>query len=94
MDIPIYELKIPNVITPGTSLDVNDTFVILYGDKKISQSSVMVSLSIFNRWGGKVFQTGDYKDDWNAENQPAGVYYYEAVIEGETTCKGWVHVIR
>ena len=94
VDVPVYELKVPNVITPGSTPSANDTFVILYGGRPISESALRVSLSIFNRWGGKVFQSDNYQDNWAAENMQAGVYYFEAVIQGETTCKGWLQVIK
>ncbi|HMI64957.1 MAG TPA: PKD domain-containing protein [Cyclobacteriaceae bacterium] len=93
IDLPVYELKVPNVITPGTP-DLNDTFVIQYAGRPISESTLRASLSIFNRWGKKVYQTDDYRDDWSAENVDAGVYYYKAEIVGETTCKGWVQVVK
>jgi hypothetical protein len=94
VDLPVYELKVPNVITPGTSPNLNDIFVIQYGDRPISESILRVSLSIFNRWGKRVYQTDDYRDDWSGENVDAGVYFYEAEIIGETRCKGWVQVIK
>lgn len=39
-----------------------------------------VKLSVFNRWGRKVYSSDDYKNDWNgfSEGQllPVGTYYY------------------
>jgi hypothetical protein len=93
VDLAIFELKVPNVITPGTP-NLNDTFVIEYGGKPITESTLRVSLSIYNRWGGKVYQNSDYQDDWSGATVDAGIYYYEAEIEGEAACKGWVHVIK
>ncbi len=94
IDLPVYELKVPNVITPNESPGQNDTFVIMYGDRPISESTLRVRLAVYNRWGGKVYQDNDYKDNWSAEGASAGVYFYEADIEGETTCKGWLQVIK
>ncbi len=94
VDIPMYELKVPNVITPGSSPEINDAFVIWYGGKSISESSLRVSLSIYNRWGGVVLKSDDYQGNWSGENVQAGVYFYEAIIVGETTCKGWVQVFK
>jgi PKD repeat protein len=93
VDLAMIELKIPNVITPGTPLQ-NDTFVIEYGGRPISESALRVSLVIYNRWGGKVYENNNYQDDWSGANGDAGIYYYEAEVEGETTCKGWVQVIK
>lgn len=94
--LPFYDLRVPNVITPDQSLDWNDTFKIRYGDldRTTTDAGVKVSLIIYNRWGKKLFENPDYKDDWSADGLAAGVYYYEADIEGEDVCKGWVQVIR
>lgn len=93
VDLPFYDLRVPNVITPG-SPGFNDTFKIGYGSGIISTTSLKVSVRIFNRWGNKVFESDDYKDNWAGEGVAAGVYYYELEVEGEAVCKGWVHVIK
>lgn len=92
--VPIFELKVPNVFTPDQSPGFNDTFEIEYGGKPISQAGINVSLVVVNRWGGIVYEDKFYKDNWTAKDVPAGVYFYEAAIEGKTTCKGWVQVIK
>ena len=92
--VPVFELKVPNVFTPDQSPGFNDTFEIEYGGKPISQSGINVSLVVVNRWGGIVYEDKFYKDNWTAKDVPAGVYFYEAAIEGKTTCKGWVQVIK
>ena len=94
--LPFYDLRVPNVITPDQSLNSNDTFKIRYGDpdKTTSDAGIKVSLIIYNRWGKKLLENPDYKNDWSAEGLAAGTYYYEADIEGEDVCKGWVQVIR
>jgi PKD repeat protein len=93
MDIPIYTLLVPNVITPD-EFPENNFFVILYGGRPISESTFKATLQVYNRWGGLIFSSDDYQDDWNASNVQPGVYFYELNLEGETTCKGWVQVIK
>ncbi len=93
VDLPVFELKVPNVITPD-EFPENNAFVILYGGKKLSLSSLTSSVVIYNRWGGKVYESNDYQDDWSGENVEAGVYYYDLQVEGEAACKGWVQVIK
>lgn len=34
------------------------------------------SLVIYNRWGIKVYQSADYKNNWDGENHTPGVYFY------------------
>ncbi|MFN4146029.1 MAG: gliding motility-associated C-terminal domain-containing protein [Runella sp.] len=64
---------IPEGFSPNSD-GINDFFVI----KK--PSSVILSLEIYNRWGGLVFQRQDYKNDWNGGNGydqlPTGTYFY------------------
>jgi len=94
ISVPIFELKIPNVFTPDQSPGFNDTFQIAYGGQTILQAGISTSIVIYNRWGGKVFESKDYKGDWTANDLPSGVYYYDIQIMNETSCKGWVQVIR
>ena len=67
---------IPNVFSPNGDGEF-DTFEILYGGTKL------VSLTIFDRWGVKVFETTDASKTWDGTRKgrecAAGVYYY--VIE-------------
>lgn len=91
--IPIYQLKVPNVITPD-EFPENNRFVIQYGNQPLSQSSLRAQVVIYNRWGNKVFGSDNYQDDWNASNVEAGIYYYDIQVPGETSCKGWVQVIK
>ncbi|UII20656.1 DUF7948 domain-containing protein [Fulvivirga ligni] len=84
--LDFYDIKVPNVITPGAKGD-NDYFQIITGPAK-------KSLKIYNRWGKKIYESSDYQNDWQGADISSGVYYYEADIEGETTCNGWIHVIK
>ncbi len=91
--VDVNELLVPNVITPDEFVE-NNAFTILYGGRKISETSLTVSLTIFNRWGKPVFSSTNYRDDWEGENVEPGIYYYDLTVEGETSCKGWVQVIK
>lgn len=93
IDLPVFELLVPNVITPDEFLE-NNTFKILYGGRKLSESSLKAHFVVYNRWGNKVFESKDYRDDWNGSNVEAGVYYYDLTVEGEASCRGWVQVIK
>lgn len=63
-------LVFPNIITPNND-GKNDYFVISNLENYPENTIV-----IFNRWGKKIFEHIDYKNDWNGENHPDGVYYY------------------
>jgi gliding motility-associated-like protein len=66
----VDKLTIPNIITPNGD-GYNDVFVIENIDKVETSE-----LIIFNRWGKKVFETTNYRNDWDGENVADGVYFY------------------
>ncbi len=95
--LPFYNRLVPNVFTPDESPGLNDTFMIQYGSQKVvpgATQPVQISLVVYNRWGKLVYQNNDYQNDWAANNVEGGVYYFEATIVGECTCKGWVDIIK
>lgn len=95
-DIQIKVLEkpvIPNAFSPNGD-GVNDVWNIQYLD-----SYPGVNVSVYNRFGIKVYGSIGYLNPWNAfsngEPVPVGTYYY--VIEpkaGLPSFKGWVAVIR
>ncbi|MBT1689015.1 DUF7948 domain-containing protein [Dawidia soli] len=95
--VDIFTLKVPNVITPDASPGQNDTFVIGYGQTP-SQSPVdvgyPVAVKIFNRWGNLLYESSDYKNDWNGSGLASGTYFFEVTVQGHATCKGWVQLLR
>ncbi len=63
------EIYIPNIITPNND-NINDYFKI----KGIEEDEW--ELEIINRWGKTVYKTNDYINDWKADKEPDGVYFY------------------
>ena len=90
--VPVF---IPNVFTPNGD-GQNDTWGIY------SSAIKQVSLSVFNRWGEKVFETDNLNQLWdgsyNGKPAPEGVYVYTAAIvflDNKTTkLKGSVTLLR
>ncbi len=85
---------VPNLITPdGDGQD--DEFII-----PCTVSYPGSSLLVFNRYGGKIFETGDYQNDWSGtydgQPLPVGTYFYQLELkDGEgTVLKGFVAVVR
>ena len=66
----------PNVITPNGDGD-NDVFV-------PTALEPGTRLLIFNRWGRLVYRSDEYRNDWQASGQAAGMYYY--LLENERFC--------
>lgn len=92
------EVEIPNVFTPDGD-GQNDTYRV-----KISGEELF-ELTIWNRWGGKVFETTDAKIGWNGkvnntgEDSPEGTYYFilKYRMRGQVTesvVRGTITMIR
>ena len=89
-DIIKLDVVPPNVITPNGD-GINDSFSIenmeLYPNSR---------LTIYNRWGKKIYETGHYRNDWKGENVPEGIYYYTLKIADSKSSEmaGMVCIIR
>lgn len=86
---PETEFFIPNTFTPNDD-GVNDFFRISV------QGNPVFYISIYNRWGQKLFESGDSKFQWSGKFQgqdcPDGVYTYQ--IGGAIQKTGVIHIIR
>ncbi len=90
------EVDVPNVFTPNGD-GINDEFMVVY--KSIKD----FHMTIFNRWGRKVFYTTNPGKSWNGKiggnKASQGVYFYYIVAKGynegeKTVLKSALHLIR
>ncbi|MES2134003.1 MAG: gliding motility-associated C-terminal domain-containing protein, partial [Bacteroidota bacterium] len=83
-------LVIPNIITPNGD-GVND-----YLKFKGLESFGSNTLTIFNRWGKKMFEQENYKNDWNGGGHTDGTYFFILTVPEATptTYKGYVQLMR
>ena len=88
VELEICQVIIPNVITPNGDQS-NEFFVIENLEKFPSHQLV-----IFNRWGRKVYETTYYRNNWNGDGVPDGVYFYILDIPELDTYKGNVTVLH
>jgi gliding motility-associated-like protein len=86
---------IPNVFTPDNGDFVNNTFRI----SVIHHRSF--SVTIYNRWGERVFESDDPRKQWDGSYRgkqvPEGIYVYMVTVKGTTTRiykQGTVQVMR
>lgn len=96
VSVPIFELFIPNVITPGYP-GHNDVFMVRFGRTgglTPADYGYDVSLTIYDRWGGVIYQTDKYQYDWSGEGLASGIYYYKVSIAGDVTCKSWLRLMK
>lgn len=96
VQLPVYKLLVPNVFTPEGSPGYNDHFVVGFGSDLTIPFDVgqKVQLIVLNRWGVNVFESPDYKNDWNAQDLEGGVYYLNIKVGELATCKNWVHIVK
>lgn len=67
-------IMIPNVITPNGD-GMNDYFVVYNIEAFLSNEFI-----VYNRWGKKVYEKFNYRNDWNGGGLPDGTYY--VIIRG------------
>ncbi len=65
-----YDFRVPEGFSPNGD-GVNDLFVI-----RGLEAFPGTTLQIFNRWGGVVFETTNYNNDWDGDDVTDGTYFY------------------
>lgn len=84
--VTVLEPNFPNIITPNSD-GLNDKLVLKF-------TCAPFGLKIFNRWGKTIFESNDYKQDWDAAGVSDGIYYYHIRTPEAGTVKGWFEVVR
>lgn len=88
-DINTEEVFIPNVFTPNND-GTNEFFHVLNLPEDNCRNQ-FIDVSIYNRYGKRVFFSRDRDFRWNADNVVSGVYYYH-VNFSEKDYDGYVNV--
>jgi gliding motility-associated-like protein/uncharacterized repeat protein (TIGR01451 family) len=87
----ITGIIIPNVFTPNED-GKNDSFVVPGIEKYENE------ITIINRWGGTVYYSKAYKNDWKGEGLNEGTYYYVIKVKNSTgkweVHNGYVTLLR
>ncbi len=86
----VLKITIPNVFTPNG--DGRNDFFVIDGIDQMTGTHLIV----FNRWGNKIFESTDYKNDWDGENAADGVYYFILTFKDDLfeTTNGTVTILR
>jgi len=75
-----------NAFTPNGD-GTNDLFVI----EELPPGS---KLSIYNRWGRRIFFTENYLNDWDADGMADGTYFFVLMLPTGEGMRGYVTVVR
>ncbi len=78
----------PNVFTPGGD-GINDVLV-FDGLENFPGSA----LYIYNRWGVKIYESSDYRNDWNGSSVSDGTYYYILNVVDGRSLTGFVTILN
>lgn len=102
-NIPLHRPvpEVPNVFTPNGD-GINDVLIIKVDNKtEAEQPSLLryydrMELVVYNRYGRKVFESKDYRNDWDGKGLGDGTYFY--VLKcigrfGEEKYKGVVTIV-
>ena len=57
-------------------------------------SAKPVALSIYTRWGTKVYESDSYTNDWDGAGLSSGTYYYDARLYNGEVCSGWIELLN
>lgn len=86
--LPPCSIEIGNIITPNSD-GVNDFFKI-----KGMEHHPNSLLTIFDRWGRKVYENSNYANEWNASELSDGTYFYTLEVPEDKKYNGFVQVLR
>ncbi|MCG8858908.1 gliding motility-associated C-terminal domain-containing protein [Tenacibaculum finnmarkense] len=80
------DIKISKAVTPN-----GDSWNQFFEISGTESCGFVVNVKIFNRWGAKVFESNDYRNNWNGVSNgstfgsdkilPTGTYYYIVLLE-------------
>ncbi len=86
--LPPCSIDIPNVITPNGD-GVNDYFKL--SNMEYHPNTIV---TIFDRWGLKVYENTNYKNEWKADGLSDGTYFYVIEIPDDKKYNGFITVFK
>jgi gliding motility-associated-like protein len=86
--LPPCNVIIPNVITPNGD-GVNDYFRIANIEHHPN-----TTVTLFDRWGRKVYENANYNNDWKADHLSDGTYFYVVEVPDDKKYSGFITVFH
>ena len=81
------EVNIPNIVTPNSD-GINDALYF-----KNLEEHPNSKLAVYNRWGGKIFESSNYNNAWTPDVVD-GVYYFVLELPEGKNYSGYFHVFK
>lgn len=88
IDVQDCSVLPPNVFTPNG--DGTNDALIFKGLENFPGSA----LYVYNRWGGKVYESSDYHNDWNDSSLSDGTYFYILNLSDGKSLTGFVTILK
>jgi len=88
-------IETQNIFTPNG--DGKNDFLIIQGIavSNFDETSLpTAAITIFNRWGLKLYEADPYQNNWDAYGLPDGIYYYIVELSNGKTLNKSVTIIR
>jgi gliding motility-associated-like protein len=86
------DIHVPNILTANG--DGKNDKLIIRGLEKYQNNTLL----IFNRWNNKVYESKNYKGDWDGKGLNAGTYFYTLRLQDHNgqwhTVNGYITLIR
>lgn len=86
--LPPCAVEIPNVITPNGD-GTNDFFKI-----KNIEHHPNTNVTIFDRWGIKVYENPNYNNEWNGAGVADGTFFYVIDVPDDKKYSGFISVFK
>ena len=87
-----YDFLPPNVFTPNSSDDINESYFVP-GLPKNNCERQFEKVVIYNRYGVEVFSSQERNFKWSGDNYPNGVYFY-LINYSDFSVKGTLSLLR
>lgn len=86
--LPPCQVEIPNIITPNGD-NINDYFIV-----NNLEYHTNTRITIFDRWGRKVYENPNYNNEWKADDVGDGTYFYVIEVPEDKSYSGFITVFK
>jgi gliding motility-associated-like protein len=92
-DVVLEEFLPANAFTPDGDTQRKNEYFSMPDLPEENCRYQFIKIEIFNRWGGKVYESADRNFEWNGSDLPASTYYYRIDFK-KKIYKGTVSILK